>query len=256
MFRSIVVSTSLLLTLPTVATSASRYRVTVDSTWTRTHTPPPSFDRVAVLPAALVGTPDDATAIVVADRWAALTPGLARHVIRGSVCASALAESKLGDRPVLDIVKDELGRNGRLSPATADAICGRLRLDALVLIRVDRWEDATLHAGAALVDCEGMPWWVSAGTARGPGSDSPGALVAGTDESARLMKPMPTQAAVSSGSSWSGGVRTQVLDPPQGRTKEPATRRKVEQPAPPAAPIEAAVDALVLAWAPTLPARR
>jgi hypothetical protein len=204
--RITALSLSLLLALPIIAGAAPRPAVEIAKTWTRSDAPLPRFERVAVLPAATLGG-DDATApFYFADRWAASAPGVALSTLSGSDCAKALVGVRLGRRPALEVAADEVRRDGRLREPTARFLARVLQVDALMLVRIDRWEQragakamAYVDARATLVDSTGAPWWSSTGSTR---------------LQSKVALPMMNVPPPGGGSSMGGrGVRTTVSAP-------------------------------------------
>jgi uncharacterized membrane protein YgcG len=297
---TLLVTLALLLSTGPVL-AAARPPVEVGKTWTRTDSLPPRFHCVAVLPAALVSGEDPSVPIYVADRWAETAPDVAIVILPGSECSKALMGVKLGQRPVLEVAADEVRRDVRLRESTARFLARALQADALMLIRIDRWDHQTgskamayLDATATLVDSTGAPWWSSSCSTRlqskmvlpmlnVPKPNNPTQPEAATvrtttssSSSGSSGSSGSTGSSGSSGSSGSGGSSstsgTSTNSTPStsystsgstnstfdtsGQTDLMRISSSATRIPEAAAPFQASLDSLFLAWRPLLPARK
>jgi hypothetical protein len=276
------------LLLPVAARSARAPHpgVEITSTWTRTDAPLPRFERVAVLPAC--GTP---AAIEFADRWAPAARRVALSSIGGSDCARALLGARIGTLAALDVAHQEIRRDGVLSEPTARFLARALQVDALMLIRVDRWEQqsglktmAYVDATTTLVDSTGTSWWSSTakahlqsggmerevlrtGSERQVPTKSPGdyatvrASVSSTSGSSSGSSSSSASSSSRSGSSSSSGSSSGSSGSSGTVTRSVSTHvapppTPMPTPGPVSAPpYGAVVDSLIAMWKVSLPAR-
>jgi hypothetical protein len=159
---------------------AAKKDKTGDRVWTHPEIASFGVERIAMLPVSTYDqnpsaekTVEGAVAASLRDkgyRWLSVTTVRALLRTEGGTGDSLL---QLTQRSVLD--------HGRLDSLLAPAICGRLRCDAVLAVRVDQWEQnqlewdqsgkptTSLQLRAALVDTTGALLWSAAGSQTGEG---------------------------------------------------------------------------------------
>lgn len=177
----------------------------------------------------------------------------------------------------------QVRREGRPDPATAAELARRLGVDALVFVRVDRWEHVTnpapstqIEARVEMLDSTGASLWRSRARSRLFGEsvrasvEMPAASSGLTDQNSMI--PGSVSSGSAGGSTAAGGATATSTSPApttysvqqQATTKlqelRPITAEDVQRMRPVAVseadqPFEAAARALVAAWATQLPAR-
>jgi hypothetical protein len=279
---------ALLLPIATHAAPAPRTprpAVEITRTWTRTDAPMPRFERVAVLPPAGGG----ATATVdFSDRWAPVARRVALSALDGSDCRKALLGVRIGHRPALEVAQSEMLRQGTLAESTARFLARVLQVDALMMVRIDRWEQqsgvrtmAYVEATTRLMDSTGTAWWSSTGSAhiqssglqrtpirtsdtqpappasisytttRASISSSSGSSTSGSTASSSSRTGSSSSSGSSSGSSAGSGTVARSVS-----TRPPTQQGPMPTPGPvPAPPYRAVVDSLIAKWGPLLPVR-
>ena len=269
------------LLLPGGAARAGKGPVVIDERWVHPDFAARSPRRVAVLPA--ITQESFASSHLVSDLFYAEVANDGRAWMPPS-----LAHMRLGptaherDSTLRDLVV-QVRRDGHPSPASTAAIARRLNVDALLVLRIDRWEhtsapdEATnIEVRAELVDSTGTTLLRLVSRSRIFGErtrseiEMPGSTV-GTSGATPQATPATTSSATGSTSlvasssivpagGGSGGTRSVTVRPevssgidraapPVNTATMNATRFSEAE-----APFEAATQALVQAWGPLLPA--
>lgn len=172
--------------------------------------------------------------------WGAALRGTGYRWI-GGVAARTLLGSRPGGDSLLQLARTRLLDLGRVDSLLAPGLCQRLRADAVLTLRVDRWEklemefnqagkpSTTVQLRAALVDSTGALLWSASGseTAEGPYHD-PSSGVLGVKSSGLGTTPVTGQ----------GGAPSyrEVLDALFARWTQQFPARAAPAPAPAAAP--------------------
>jgi len=150
---------------------AARPPVLIDEVWTS-----PDFGRhpvrtVAVLPA--VALESYAPNHPLSDSLAIGFRGDGRRWVPPLSTWHGLGNSEIERLAEFRKIADEVRQQGRTRPATTARLAQRLGVDALMIVRVDRWEripDATdvttVEARAELVSADGTPLWRVSGRSR------------------------------------------------------------------------------------------
>ncbi len=177
-----------------------------DRLWTHPEAASFGIERIGLLPAATYDhNPDVAKQVEVAFaqvfqkhayRW--ISPGSTREVMR--------ARAGGGDS-LVNHVRASLLASGRVDSVLARELCGYLRCDAVLSLRVDQWErqelewnqagkpSTTVRITASLVDTLGRLTWSGSGMERGEGSvNDPHGAVGGVTASGLDTKPIKAEA--------------------------------------------------------------
>jgi hypothetical protein len=177
-----------------------------DKLWTHPEVASFGLERIAVLPAATFDhNPDVAKQVEVSFaqvfhelpyRW--ISPGSSREVLR----------ARAGGRDsLLNLMRSSMLATGRVDSLLARDLCGMLRCDAVLSLRVDQWDrqelewnqagkpSTTVRITAALVDTLGRLAWSASGLERGEGStNDPHGNVSGVTSSGLDTKPIKAEA--------------------------------------------------------------
>ena len=151
-----------------------------DELWTRPGADSLAVDRIAMLPAASYGADAAAERLVEGALARALRPAGYRWI--SAPMAKELLLARPGGDSLLKAVRRALLEAPRLDSLVAPELCARLRCDAVLTVRVDRWDQirledyqsgkpsTTVQIKAALVDSLGRLVWTASGaeTAEGP----------------------------------------------------------------------------------------
>ncbi len=151
----------------------------LDLVWARAGLDTMQLGRIAMLPAASYN--HDL-------RNEKLVEGMLAVALRGSghrwlstTSTRTLLRTATGNDSLLNAVRDDLLDDARLDSATAIQVCDRLHVDAVLGIRVDRFEQVkldasqsgkpstTVQAAAALMDARGRLLWTISGSEVGEG---------------------------------------------------------------------------------------
>jgi hypothetical protein len=191
------------LALATVATAAPKKKLP-DEIWMRPDLAGIHLESIAMLP---VVTYDNG---LEAEKTVALGVGAAlRNSGHRWMSATTVRELARGDAAAeeqLHQAREGVLKDGRVDSLLAPALCARLRVDAVLTVRVEAWErrkmewneagkpSTTIHLRAALVDSLGRKLWEAVGreTGEGPYND-PNAATLGVKSSSLNMEPMNNQ---------------------------------------------------------------
>jgi len=204
MICRIAVAMLLGLALATPAGTAEKKGKRVDTIWVH-----PEFARFNVQSVAMllpVSYDRNLQTEKLADGvWGAALRTTGYRWIGGSSSRDLLARTPGGDSLTL-AVRAKLLENPRVDSLTAPVLCQRLRTDAVLTLRIDRWEklemefnqagkpSTSVQLRAALVDSSGTLLWTASGseTAEGPYHD-PTAGVIGVKSSGLGTTPVTGQ---------------------------------------------------------------
>lgn len=149
-----------------------------DIVWARAGLDTMHLGRIAMLPAASFDR--DLSHEKLAEGMLAVALRGSGHRWMSSTASRTLLRT-LGGDSLLDGVREELLKNARLDSTTAIRVCALLHTNALLAIRVDRFEQVkleigqsgkpytTVHARAALMDDTGRLLWTISGSETGEG---------------------------------------------------------------------------------------
>jgi hypothetical protein len=175
-----LVSTAVLTLCAALSSWAAPQGSKLDLVWSHPHLDSAKVERIAMLPAASFerDLPKErlvegmlARALVGSGhRWVSTT--VSRTLLRGAAPNDSL----------LTGVRDELLKNSRLDSLSAIRVCGRLRTDAVLCIRVERMDQVlieptqsgkpstTVQVKAALIGADGRMLWSISGSEVGEGA--------------------------------------------------------------------------------------
>jgi hypothetical protein len=169
---TLVVALYALLAAASVATAAPKSPVIIDKAWTRPDFASVAPARIAVFPAVVLDNypsshpvSDSFYAAVRSDRGRAWIPPMVVWAALGSTEAQRLAVY----RPIATQIRNE----GHTDRATTERLAQLLKVDALMLLRVGRWEQVSdanqltaVEAHGEMVDAHGEPLWKITGRSR------------------------------------------------------------------------------------------
>ena len=204
MIRRLAVATLLLAALATPAGTAEKKGKRVDTIWVH-----PDFAKFNIQSVAMllpVSYDRNLQTEKLADGvWGAAIRGTGYRWIGGATSRDLLARTPSGDSLTL-LVRNRLLENPRVDSLLAPQLCQRLRTDAVLSLRIDRWEklemefnqagkpSTSVQLKASLVDSTGTLLWSASGseTAEGPYHD-PNAGVIGVKSSGLGTTPVTGQ---------------------------------------------------------------
>jgi len=126
-------------------------------------------DRIGMLPVATFDNSLETERIVQSSVAAALKGAGYRWL--SAPATRALIKTGEGGDSLLKVLREDILENVQLDSTLATTICERLRIDAVLTVRVDQWEkreiewnesgkpSTTVHIQAALVDSSGVLLW-------------------------------------------------------------------------------------------------
>jgi len=177
---AVVCVLALTATLAIGAAAADKRSGSGDEIWARSDADSLGIDRIAMLPAAAYNHDLAAEHLVEGALARALRPAGYRW-ISAATAKDLLLAQPAGDS-LLKAVRQALLDQPRLDSLVAPVVCGRLRCDAVLTVRVERWEQialedyqsgkpfTTITLRAALVDSLGRLVWSAAGSETAEGS--------------------------------------------------------------------------------------
>ena len=204
MIRHLAVATLLLAALATPAGSADKKVKRVDTIWVHPDLARFNIQSIAML--LPVSYDRNLQTEKLADGvWGASLRGTGYRWLGGATSRDLLARTPGGDSLSL-LVRNRLLENPRVDSLLAPPLCQRLRTDAVLTLRIDRWEklemefnqagkpSTSVQLKAALVDSSGALLWSASGseTAEGPYHD-PTAGVIGVKSSGLGTTPVTGQ---------------------------------------------------------------
>lgn len=267
------------------AAHAARAPVTVEGAWTSPDLAKRTIRSVAVLPAITTGTYSPSH--LLSDSLERSFHGDGRRWMTPLMAWSALGGSEIERLTLFRKVAEQVRDRGRTDAATSALVTAKLGVDALMLVRVDRWEqvaDATdvtyVEGRVELVTAAGEPLWRIAGGSRvyttsyrapvdlppaSQGTKITETIAAGSGGGSSGGSSGGTSGGVANAgsASTSGNTSSQQSSPPRYTTKvehkqtstEDLLRATAGNPAPvPTEKFPEAVRLLVEAWAAKRPA--
>ena len=202
--RALTLAALLLLALASLAHAADKKKKGGDAVWTNPDFAQSNVTAIAMLPPASFD--HDAAAEKLADAaLGATVRGTAYRWVSASSARALIGGGPAGDS-LLKRVNARLLETGRVDSLMAPELCRRTRTNALLTLRVDRWEQmklefnqsgkptTTVQLSAALVDSTGRLLWTASGSevAEGPYHD-PSASVIGVQSSGLSNQPITGQ---------------------------------------------------------------
>ena len=202
--RPLLAAAVLVLGIATLAHAADKKKKGGDAIWTNPAFASAGVTSIAMLPPASFDHDASAEKIADAGLGAAVRGTTYRWVSAAS--SRSLISAGPGGDSLLKVVGARLLETGRVDSLTAPTLCKRTRTNALLTLRVDRWEQmklefnqagkptTTIQLTAALVDSAGRLLWTAAGSevAEGPYHD-PNANVLGVNSSGLANTPVTGQ---------------------------------------------------------------
>jgi hypothetical protein len=151
----------------------------LDLIWTHPDFTGASIQRIAMLPACSY-THDIKAEKLAEDAWGQSFRGAGYRWI-SSVTTRDLLRREPGGDSLLKVLNEGVLKSARVDSLSAPALCARLRVSALLSVRLDTWEQlemewnqagkpsTTVQVKAALVDSTGRLLWSAAGSETGEG---------------------------------------------------------------------------------------
>lgn len=180
---------------------------TPDKIWTHPQFASFGVERIAMLPVATFNSDFQAASITESAIGQALRP-LGYRWIGASITRDLLHAQPSGDS-LVKVVNAKLLASPRVDSLAAPRVCGFLRCDAVLSVRIDQWEqyvpeanqagksNTTVQLHAALVDSLGRLLWSASGSNSMEGLYvDPSTGVRRVDEGGIERKSLPTQAGV------------------------------------------------------------
>jgi hypothetical protein len=159
----------------TVAPSVFARKGPARETWVVDHLQSRGIREVAVLPAAVIGD-DRSAARIVESAWVSAFDSTARHWSLAREREASFAATSIRKDSLLDAIAHQVFGHVSVDPATAYRVTRLLKVQALLCVRVNRWERvpestpdrpvAIVELEAAMVDSTGATLWKASGSER------------------------------------------------------------------------------------------
>jgi hypothetical protein len=175
---ALVMAAALLLAL--VASAAPKKNREGDTVWTSTEISKLSLGGVAMLPVMSYDN-DIQKERQVESAWAQAFVGTGYRWVSGTTARDNLRRDATGDS-LWTLAKQGMLRNARVDSLAAQALCARLRTQAVLSVRIDLWDrqslepeqagkpTTTVQMHAALVDSTGRLVWSASGSETAEGA--------------------------------------------------------------------------------------